>query len=211
MEEGLTGNYYQWFTAKKLKGDVKEFFIQDPHPVDHQGERGHPEAGQGGPGRVLALHALRPGDQGQAEDPELRLPGALPEGHQPLDVRRVLTPVARYTPHTTTAPPASWRGVNPLPQDQEGRRHGNHGDQVDVDVHDPGSQDLEARDVEDRGQGGTEDPQEKDVQDHPQVKAPRPPVRTGRRARSPPCRRRSARTLISSRSYLVRSGRVRNP
>ena len=29
MEEGLTGNYYQWFTAKKLKGDVKEFFIQD--------------------------------------------------------------------------------------------------------------------------------------------------------------------------------------
>jgi hypothetical protein len=29
MEEGLTGNYYQWFTAKKLKGDVKEYFIQD--------------------------------------------------------------------------------------------------------------------------------------------------------------------------------------
>ncbi len=29
MEEGLTGNYYQWFTAKKMKGDVKEFFIQD--------------------------------------------------------------------------------------------------------------------------------------------------------------------------------------
>ena len=29
MEEGLTGNYYQWFTSKKLKGDVKEFFIQD--------------------------------------------------------------------------------------------------------------------------------------------------------------------------------------
>jgi hypothetical protein len=29
MEEGLTGNYYQWFTAKKIKGDVKEFFIQD--------------------------------------------------------------------------------------------------------------------------------------------------------------------------------------
>ncbi|MDR0583873.1 MAG: hypothetical protein LBG57_05930 [Treponema sp.] len=29
MEEGITGNYYQWFAAKKLKGDVKEFFIQD--------------------------------------------------------------------------------------------------------------------------------------------------------------------------------------
>jgi hypothetical protein len=29
MEEGLTGNYYQWFSARKLKGDVKEFFIQD--------------------------------------------------------------------------------------------------------------------------------------------------------------------------------------
>jgi hypothetical protein len=29
MEEGLTGNYYQWFNARKLKGDVKEYFIQD--------------------------------------------------------------------------------------------------------------------------------------------------------------------------------------
>jgi hypothetical protein len=29
MEEGLTGNYYQWFTGQKLKGDVKDFFIQD--------------------------------------------------------------------------------------------------------------------------------------------------------------------------------------
>jgi hypothetical protein len=29
MEEGLTGYYYQWFSAKKLKGDVKEAFIQD--------------------------------------------------------------------------------------------------------------------------------------------------------------------------------------
>ena len=29
MEEGLTGNYYQWFAAQKLRGDVKEFFIQD--------------------------------------------------------------------------------------------------------------------------------------------------------------------------------------
>jgi hypothetical protein len=29
MEEGLTGNYYQWFTSRKIKGDVKEFFIQD--------------------------------------------------------------------------------------------------------------------------------------------------------------------------------------
>jgi hypothetical protein len=29
MEEGLTGNYYQWFQARKIRGDVKEFFIQD--------------------------------------------------------------------------------------------------------------------------------------------------------------------------------------
>jgi hypothetical protein len=29
MEEGLTGNYYQWFSSRKLKGDVKEYFIQD--------------------------------------------------------------------------------------------------------------------------------------------------------------------------------------
>ncbi|GHU15398.1 hypothetical protein FACS1894163_01940 [Spirochaetia bacterium] len=29
MEEGLTGNYYQWLTKMKLKGDVKDFFIQD--------------------------------------------------------------------------------------------------------------------------------------------------------------------------------------
>jgi hypothetical protein len=29
MEEGLTGEYYQWFTKMKLKGDVKETFIQD--------------------------------------------------------------------------------------------------------------------------------------------------------------------------------------
>jgi hypothetical protein len=29
MEEGLTGYYYQWFIARKLKGDVKETFIQD--------------------------------------------------------------------------------------------------------------------------------------------------------------------------------------
>jgi hypothetical protein len=29
MEEGLTGNYYQWFIAQKLKGDVKGYFIQD--------------------------------------------------------------------------------------------------------------------------------------------------------------------------------------
>ncbi|GHV73942.1 hypothetical protein AGMMS49940_12440 [Spirochaetia bacterium] len=29
MEDGLTGNYYQWFAAKKFKGDVKEFFIND--------------------------------------------------------------------------------------------------------------------------------------------------------------------------------------
>lgn len=29
MEEGLTGWYYQWFTEEKLKGDVKDQFIQD--------------------------------------------------------------------------------------------------------------------------------------------------------------------------------------
>ncbi len=29
MEEGLTGKYYMNFTDRKLKGDVKEFFIQD--------------------------------------------------------------------------------------------------------------------------------------------------------------------------------------
>ena len=29
MEEGLTGNYYQWYQAKKLKGDLKDYFIND--------------------------------------------------------------------------------------------------------------------------------------------------------------------------------------
>ena len=29
MEEGLTGNYYQWFQSKKMKGDLKESFIND--------------------------------------------------------------------------------------------------------------------------------------------------------------------------------------
>jgi translation elongation factor EF-1beta len=29
MEEGLTGQYYQWFYTQKLKGDVKEYFIND--------------------------------------------------------------------------------------------------------------------------------------------------------------------------------------
>jgi len=29
MEEGLTGHYYQWFQSQKLKGDIKEYFIQD--------------------------------------------------------------------------------------------------------------------------------------------------------------------------------------
>lgn len=29
MEEGLTGKYYQWFSERKLRGDVKEYFIQD--------------------------------------------------------------------------------------------------------------------------------------------------------------------------------------
>ncbi len=29
MEEGLTGRYYQWFSEKKMRGDVRELFIQD--------------------------------------------------------------------------------------------------------------------------------------------------------------------------------------
>ena len=29
MEEGITGNYYQWFQKMKLKGDLKEAFVQD--------------------------------------------------------------------------------------------------------------------------------------------------------------------------------------
>ncbi|MDR1445015.1 MAG: hypothetical protein LBI94_09080 [Treponema sp.] len=29
MEEGLTGNYYQWFQKMKLKGNIKDFFVQD--------------------------------------------------------------------------------------------------------------------------------------------------------------------------------------
>jgi hypothetical protein len=29
MEEGLTGNYYQWFAKQKLRGDIKMYFIQD--------------------------------------------------------------------------------------------------------------------------------------------------------------------------------------
>lgn len=29
MEEGITGRYYQWFQSKKLRGDVREYFIQD--------------------------------------------------------------------------------------------------------------------------------------------------------------------------------------
>jgi hypothetical protein len=29
MEEGLTGNYYQWFSKQKLKGDIKGYFKQD--------------------------------------------------------------------------------------------------------------------------------------------------------------------------------------
>ena len=29
MEEGVTGNYYQWFQKMKLKGDLKDAFIQD--------------------------------------------------------------------------------------------------------------------------------------------------------------------------------------
>ena len=29
MEEGLTGRYYQWFSDKKIRGDVREYFIND--------------------------------------------------------------------------------------------------------------------------------------------------------------------------------------
>ena len=29
MEEGLTGQYYQWVDSQKLKGDIKSFFIED--------------------------------------------------------------------------------------------------------------------------------------------------------------------------------------
>ncbi len=29
MEEGITGQYYQWFVAQKLKGDIKDYFIKD--------------------------------------------------------------------------------------------------------------------------------------------------------------------------------------
>jgi hypothetical protein len=29
MEEGLTGNYYQWFQKMKFKGNIKDYFVQD--------------------------------------------------------------------------------------------------------------------------------------------------------------------------------------
>ena len=29
MDEGLTGQYYQWIVSQKLKGDIKDFFIND--------------------------------------------------------------------------------------------------------------------------------------------------------------------------------------
>jgi hypothetical protein len=29
MEEGITGAYYQWTQKMKMKGDIKEYFIQD--------------------------------------------------------------------------------------------------------------------------------------------------------------------------------------
>jgi hypothetical protein len=29
MEEGLTGQYYQWIERQKLKGDLKSYFIAD--------------------------------------------------------------------------------------------------------------------------------------------------------------------------------------
>jgi len=31
MEEGITGRYYQWFTEQKMRGDVKESFINNYH------------------------------------------------------------------------------------------------------------------------------------------------------------------------------------
>ncbi len=29
MEEGITGQYYQWFVSQKLKGDIKDYFVKD--------------------------------------------------------------------------------------------------------------------------------------------------------------------------------------
>jgi len=29
MEEGITGRYYQWFSDQRLRGDVREYFIND--------------------------------------------------------------------------------------------------------------------------------------------------------------------------------------
>ena len=29
MEEGLTGRYYQWFAGQKIKGNIKDYFVQD--------------------------------------------------------------------------------------------------------------------------------------------------------------------------------------
>jgi len=29
MEEGITGRYYQWFQAQRLRGDVREYFVRD--------------------------------------------------------------------------------------------------------------------------------------------------------------------------------------
>jgi hypothetical protein len=29
MEEGLTGQYYQWVDSQKIKGDLKSFFVED--------------------------------------------------------------------------------------------------------------------------------------------------------------------------------------
>ena len=29
MEEGLTGQFYQWFVSQKLKGDIKDAFVEN--------------------------------------------------------------------------------------------------------------------------------------------------------------------------------------
>ena len=61
MEEGITGKYYQWFTERKLRGDVREYFIRDYVAVDQQGKPGDAEAGQGRAGDILAHDAVPPG------------------------------------------------------------------------------------------------------------------------------------------------------
>ena len=91
MEEGLTGNYYQWFQAQKIKGDVKGPFHQRLPIVDAQGKRGDPETLQGSARGVLAVHALLARGQGQAQAAGDRLPGTLPARHEPRAFRRLLS------------------------------------------------------------------------------------------------------------------------